>query len=195
MFFEQLKKVCKERGTTPTTVTRELGLSTGSMSQWKNGSSPTANVVVKFADYFGITTDELMGRHDVIDLYVSSIRSWANNDFFTEEESRRIEEHFQELLVRYKDFVNDICNLRTGMTGNVDLSSVRLHSAHKLELLLMWVGLLPDYYFGIHSDARTPNVTGSQPYISSDEINLLIALRKLEPDKREALKTLLGQVD
>ena len=64
MFYVQIVNLCNENGTTITAVTKELGFSTGSMSQWKNGSEPKSSVIEKFADYFGVTTDYLLGRSD-----------------------------------------------------------------------------------------------------------------------------------
>ncbi|MCL2223623.1 MAG: helix-turn-helix domain-containing protein [Defluviitaleaceae bacterium] len=64
MFYAQIKKLCDERGKKITAVTVELGFSKGSLSQWKNGSNPTADAVVKFANYFDVATDYLLtGKH------------------------------------------------------------------------------------------------------------------------------------
>lgn len=60
MFYAQLEELCVKNGTKPTIVTRELGYSTGSMSQWKKGSSPSGDTLLKFADYFGVSTDYLL---------------------------------------------------------------------------------------------------------------------------------------
>ena len=43
MFYDNIYKICTEKGTTPTTVLKELGFSSGNVSKWKNGSVP--NVV------------------------------------------------------------------------------------------------------------------------------------------------------
>ena len=64
MFFSQLQKLCKERGTTPSTVSRELGYSMGSVGHWKKGATPSGDKVVPFADYFGVTTDYLLKGDD-----------------------------------------------------------------------------------------------------------------------------------
>ena len=64
MFFAQLESLCEMRNTTPSTVARELGYSMGSVSQWKKGSEPKGSIVVRFADYFGVTTDYLLGKSD-----------------------------------------------------------------------------------------------------------------------------------
>lgn len=60
MFFERLEKLSAERSTTVTAVVRDLGYSKGSMSHWKKGSCPSGDIVVRFADYFSVTTDYLL---------------------------------------------------------------------------------------------------------------------------------------
>ena len=37
MFYDRLRALCKERGTSLTAVLKELGLSTGSTGSWKKG--------------------------------------------------------------------------------------------------------------------------------------------------------------
>ena len=190
VFFDNFEKICKEKGTTPTTVTKKLGFSTGSMSQWKNGSSPTANVVLQFADYLGVSTDALMGRDDLIDLYTTGIRVWANNQFFAENERNNIREHFEDLLARYRDYINCICELRTGISGEVNLLYIRQQSADKLEALHRWIDRLPEYYFGKIRESPTLYEFDSQ--LSSEEYDLLMKFRKLDEDKRQAIETLIN---
>jgi len=62
VFYAQLEILCKNMGTTVTTVTRELGYSKGNLSHWKQGNCPGGDIVVRFADYFNVTTDYLLGR-------------------------------------------------------------------------------------------------------------------------------------
>lgn len=41
----------------------EVGLSNGSINKWSQGNwNPSADALIKLADYFGITLDELVGR-------------------------------------------------------------------------------------------------------------------------------------
>ena len=54
MFYDVLRQLCKERGTTPFAVVKALGLSTGSPTAWKNGRTPTTTTMQKIADYFGV---------------------------------------------------------------------------------------------------------------------------------------------
>ena len=48
-FAENLKRICKERGTNPTSLCKELGLSTSKVSAWYNGSLPKQEVMLQLA--------------------------------------------------------------------------------------------------------------------------------------------------
>ena len=48
-FAENLKRICDEKGTTPTALCKELGLSTSKVSAWYGGSLPKQDVMVKLA--------------------------------------------------------------------------------------------------------------------------------------------------
>ncbi len=60
--YENIKRLCDERGISPYTVARELGYSKNTISVLKSGKgkSMTAPKLQAFADYFGITVDELL---------------------------------------------------------------------------------------------------------------------------------------
>lgn len=48
-FAENLKRICKKRGTNPTALCKELGLSTSKVSAWYNGSLPKQEVMLQLA--------------------------------------------------------------------------------------------------------------------------------------------------
>lgn len=60
MFFEQLDRLCKENGTTPTEFVRDtLGLSTSKVTAWKNGSLPKYEVLLLIAKHFNVSVGYL----------------------------------------------------------------------------------------------------------------------------------------
>lgn len=61
-FWNQMQNLCKEKNTTPTAVTKLLGLSTSMTTQWKNGRIPNGKTLSKIAEYFNVTTDYLLGK-------------------------------------------------------------------------------------------------------------------------------------
>ena len=60
MFYERLKAVCKERGTTVTAMLKELGFSTGGTGYWKKGQLPKGDVLAAIADYLQTSIDYLI---------------------------------------------------------------------------------------------------------------------------------------
>ena len=62
MFWERLNQLCAEHNVKLTNVVKELGMSTGNQSKWKNGVIPRSNVLQKFADYFNVSVDYLLGN-------------------------------------------------------------------------------------------------------------------------------------
>lgn len=62
MFYENFKRLCSERGTTPTAVAKAMGISTSMTANWKKGGVPRADTLQKVADHFGVSTSYLLGN-------------------------------------------------------------------------------------------------------------------------------------
>lgn len=66
MFHERLDALCKEAGTTITDFSvKMLGVSNSAASNWKKGTIPRSDVVVRAARYFNVSTDYLLGLDDI----------------------------------------------------------------------------------------------------------------------------------
>ena len=65
MFYDSFKRFCDSIGKTPTTVAKEIGFSANAPYSWKTGKIPSSTSVQRIADYFHVTTDELLadGEH------------------------------------------------------------------------------------------------------------------------------------
>lgn len=62
MFWNNFYNVCQLNNTSPNAVCADLGLSTATATHWKNGTMPKADVLIKIADYFGVSVDHILGR-------------------------------------------------------------------------------------------------------------------------------------
>ncbi len=62
MFYDQFVKLCKERGVSPSAVMVSIGLNKSNATFWKKGSIPKGDTLQKLADYFGVSTDYLLGK-------------------------------------------------------------------------------------------------------------------------------------
>ena len=61
MFIENLKRLIKEHGITEYRVAKDLDVHASTVHYWTHGrSEPTIPNIIKIADYFEITTDELL---------------------------------------------------------------------------------------------------------------------------------------
>lgn len=62
MFYDVYLALCKKIDKKPSTVAFELGINKSNVSNWKNnGYTPRGEALNKIADYFGVTTDYLLG--------------------------------------------------------------------------------------------------------------------------------------
>lgn len=60
MFYDRLKTACKNAHTTITATLKAIGIGTANGTYWKNGSAPSSDVVVKLAEFLGVSTDYLL---------------------------------------------------------------------------------------------------------------------------------------
>ena len=62
MFCDIFVRLCQSRGISPNAAAKIAGVkSSGTVSAWKKGALPRDGVLASLADYFGVTTDFLLG--------------------------------------------------------------------------------------------------------------------------------------
>ena len=61
MLYEAVLKLCKENNMTVSALERELKLSNATIRRWKTASPTIANVM-KVANFFGVTIDDLVHK-------------------------------------------------------------------------------------------------------------------------------------
>ena len=64
MFWEKYVMLCANKGISPNAVAKELSISSGSVTNWKNGAIPQNLALKKIAEYFNVTVDYLLGKTD-----------------------------------------------------------------------------------------------------------------------------------
>ena len=60
MFSDNYIRLCKEKGVGVTVASQEIGYSANSGKKWSEGTVPRKTTLLKIAEYFGVTVDELM---------------------------------------------------------------------------------------------------------------------------------------
>lgn len=62
MFKENFIRLCNEKGIAPTVVCTSVGLSDAAFSKWTDTSVPRRATLMRIADYFGVTVNDLIGE-------------------------------------------------------------------------------------------------------------------------------------
>ncbi len=68
MFWDRFFALCQRNGKKPNPVGKEIGLSSGIISKWKNGGIPTGETLIKLARYFDVSVDYLLGLSTVVEV-------------------------------------------------------------------------------------------------------------------------------
>lgn len=65
MFYETFCRLCQIHSLTPSGAAAKIGFNRASVTMWKNtGKAPKQELLIKIAEFFGVTTDYLLG-HDL----------------------------------------------------------------------------------------------------------------------------------
>ena len=61
MGYDVFERLCQEKGVKPYHVSKETGVATATLTEWKNGTyTPKTEKLQKIADFFGVTIDYLL---------------------------------------------------------------------------------------------------------------------------------------
>lgn len=60
MFWETFLSLCNQNSITPNGLAKILGVSSGSITSWKNGRVPHHATLLKIANYFDVSVDYLL---------------------------------------------------------------------------------------------------------------------------------------
>lgn len=61
-FYENFLEQCVKKKISPSAAAKAVGLSGAAATGWKNGKVPFDATIVKLADYFGCTPDDLLSE-------------------------------------------------------------------------------------------------------------------------------------
>ena len=65
LFWERFYRMCEIRGTKPNPLAKELGISSGAVTRWKNAEHPpSGKTLMLLADKLDCSVDYLLGRTD-----------------------------------------------------------------------------------------------------------------------------------
>lgn len=97
MFWDNFYNICKAKGTTPNAICKEIGLSNSVATNWKNGTMPKADVLLKIAELLNCSTDYLLGHSNNLTSTAS-----ASCDIEKDEMTAELVKMFERLTFQQK---------------------------------------------------------------------------------------------
>lgn len=98
MYYEVFQQLCDERGVRPGTVSKATGVSTATLTNWKQGKyTPKPDKLQKIADYFGVSLDYLMNGRNQDAYYVNPETAKIAQKVFDDPELRLLFEAAQDV--------------------------------------------------------------------------------------------------
>ena len=102
----RLKDLREEHNLTQKELGALVGVAQSNINRWENGTvRPSADFVVKLADYFGVSTDYLLGRTDELGAILPSAPSLTQQE--------------QNLLQDFRKLVPEMQNYIIGIVHNL----------------------------------------------------------------------------
>lgn len=120
MFYDVYLALCKKVDKKPSTVAFELGINKSNVSNWKNnGYTPRGEALNKIADYFGVTTDYLLGAEAEKAPIPEGERPITFDDFTyaMQNETKDLTEMDKQILLSMAKQLNDARKQKNGETG------------------------------------------------------------------------------
>lgn len=170
--YSSIKRLCEQKGISPTTLCKQLDLSTSMTTRWKNGTIPRGVTLRKLADYFGVSEDEVLGI-SAIPQDLPEVVAFRQN--------------FIRLCNQRGEAPSAVC-LKVGLS-NATFSQWDDNSVPRRATLTK----LADY-FGVSVDALLDPPGNLCRTVSDEEYEIILALRR-QPDMLTPVRRLLALPD
>lgn len=112
-----IKELRTKANLTQTQLADELHVAQSTLALWENGNrQPSHEILIKLADYFGVSVDELLGREDTIftdDDFSNGVFKTKKVSITADEEEMldKIREVINVRGEKGKDLIIDFCNM------------------------------------------------------------------------------------
>ena len=109
IFWERFYNLCLENNTKPNPVATKLGISSGTISAWKNGAKPNILHLERLSEHFNVSTDYLLGITDTKKEQIVPNKLPASDQLrklyeesstLSDEEARKVREYVELLKLK-----------------------------------------------------------------------------------------------
>lgn len=121
MFYDVYCALCEKNGLTPSGAASKIGFNRASVTVWKNtGKAPKQELLLKIADFFGVTTDYLLTGDENKKAPTQDGEREITFDDFTyamQNESKELTDGDKQILLSLAKQLNDARKKRNGESG------------------------------------------------------------------------------
>ena len=120
MFYDRFIELCRVKyGKKPNALAKDIGISSGTITEWKNGKKPTLESLVKVSQFFEVTIDYLIfGTQNLPqDLSIDESRLIEVYRTLSYEDKIRVSERAELLAESYARATKDDALLLTSAAG------------------------------------------------------------------------------
>lgn len=108
MFWKRFYNLCLRNGKRPNPIGKEIGLSSGIISKWKNGGIPNGETLMKLAKYFDVSVDYLLGLSPYIKVNGELVAMECTDIELKAQISENIAKLNNEGLTKMADYSRDL---------------------------------------------------------------------------------------
>lgn len=108
MFWKRFYNLCLQSGKRPNPIGKEIGLSSGIISKWKNGGIPNGETLMKLAKYFDVSVDYLLGLSPYIKVDGEMVRMESTDIELKEKITESMNSLNNEGLSKLADYASDL---------------------------------------------------------------------------------------
>lgn len=118
---KRLKNLRESKGYLQKYVADKIGVKSNTLSGYENGTrAPDPEMIVKLAEFYGVTTDYLLGNSDdpnktedeELEEFIDGVRIWYKDAPKTKDEKLKLMKEMFELIKKYWHHLCDVLFLR-----------------------------------------------------------------------------------
>lgn len=120
MFYDIYCALCQKNGLTPSGAASKIGFNRASVTMWKStGKAPKQELLLKIAEFFGVTTDYLLTGEDTKKAPTDGERDMTMDDFTyaMQNEAKDLTDMDKQILLSMAKQLNDARKKKDGESG------------------------------------------------------------------------------
>lgn len=118
MFYKKLKELRSKKDISQAELARSLGMSQQAIAKWETEkATPDPEMLIKIADFFGVTTDYLLGRDETNQESNTQKLEFSQEDLMLLHQIKRLTEDKRKIIDAVIQLNESVNEQSTGTSG------------------------------------------------------------------------------